>query len=84
MPPLSGDQREKYAAKAKGLAEEGRIAMRNVRRDANKEADTLRKDGSMAEDVCHDLHDEIQKLLKEYEGKVSEIQDKKTKEILEV
>ncbi|HJM56867.1 MAG: ribosome recycling factor [Planctomycetes bacterium] len=84
MPPLSGDQREKYAAKAKGLAEEGRIAMRNVRRDANKEADALMKEGSMAEDVCHDLHDEIQKLLKEYEGKVSEIQDKKTKEILEV
>jgi len=84
MPPLSGEQREKYAAKAKGLAEEGRIAMRNVRRDANKEADALKKDGSMAEDVCHDLHDEIQKLLKEFEGKVSTVQDKKTTEILEV
>ncbi|MDE0914980.1 MAG: ribosome recycling factor [Planctomycetota bacterium] len=84
MPPLSGDQREKYAAKAKGLAEEGRIAIRSVRRDANKEADALMKDGSMAEDVCHDLHDAIQKLLKEYEGKVGEIQDKKTAEILEV
>jgi ribosome recycling factor len=84
MPPLSGDQREKYAAKAKGLAEEGRIAIRSVRRDANKEADALMKDGSIAEDVCHDLHDAIQKLLKEYEGKVGEIQDKKTAEILEV
>ena len=84
MPPLSGEQREKYAAKAKGLAEEGRIAMRNVRRDANKEADTLKKGGSMAEDVCHDLHDEIQKLLKEFEGKMSTVQDKKTTEILEV
>ena len=84
MPPLSGDQREKYAAKAKGLAEEGRIAIRSVRRDANQEADALMKDGSMAEDVCHDLHDAIQKLLKEYEGKVGKIQDKKTAEILEV
>ena len=84
MPPLSGEQREKYAAKAKGLAEEGRIAMRNVRRDANTAADALKKDGSMAEDVCHALHDEIQKLLTEFEGKVSTLQDKKTTEILEV
>lgn len=84
MPPLSGDQRKKYAARAKEIAEEGRVAMRNIRRDANKEADALMKKSVLTEDDNHQLHDEIQKMLKEYEGKVSVIQDKKTTEILEV
>ena len=83
MPPLSGDQRKKYAAKAKDFAEEGRVSLRNIRRDANKEADALKKAGDVNEDSALDLHDDIQKLLKVYEGKVSEVQDKKTKEILE-
>jgi ribosome recycling factor len=84
MTQLSGDQRKKYAAKAKEIAEEGRVAMRNVRRDANKEADALQKSGGLTQDDNHALHEEIQKLLKDYETKVSEVQDKKTHEILEV
>ena len=83
MPPLSGDQRKKYAAKAKDLGEEGRVSLRNIRRDANKEADALKKSSEITEDSHKDLQDEIQKLLKTYEGKVGEVLDKKTKEILE-
>lgn len=83
MPPLSGDQRKKYAAKAKDLAEEGRVSLRNIRRDANKEADALKKSSDITEDDHHDLQEEVQKLLKTYEGKVSDVQEKKTKEILE-
>jgi ribosome recycling factor len=84
MPPLSGEQRRKYAAKAKEICEEGRISMRNVRRDVNKHADALKKSSVLTEDENHQLHDEIQALLKEYEGKVSEIQEKKSAEILAV
>lgn len=83
MPPLSGDQRKKYASKAKDLGEEGRVSLRNIRRDANKEADALKKASDITEDSHKDLQDEIQKLLKVYEGKVTEVLDKKTKEILE-
>ncbi|MFT5732865.1 MAG: ribosome recycling factor [Planctomycetota bacterium] len=83
MPPLSGDQRKKYAAKAKDLGEEGRVSLRNIRRDANKEGDALKKSSEITEDSHKDLQDEIQKLLKNYEVKVTEILDKKTKEILE-
>ena len=83
MPPLSGEQRKKYAAKAKDLGEEGRVSLRNIRRDANKEADAHKKSGDVTEDAHKDLQDEIQKLLKTYEGKVAEVQEKKTKEILE-
>lgn len=84
MPPLSGDQRQKYAARAKEVAEEGRVAMRNIRRDANKEGDALQKSGDITEDDNRGLHTEIQELLKEMEKKVTEVQEKKTTEILEV
>lgn len=83
MPPLSGDQRKKYAAKAKDFGEEGRVSLRNIRRDANKEADALQKKSDITEDDNRGLQDEIQKMLKEYEAKVGEAQEKKSKEILE-
>lgn len=84
MPPLSGDQRKKYASRVKELCEESRIAMRNTRRDQNKHADSLHKDSKLTEDENKQLHDEIQKLLKEYEDKISHLQDKKTAEVMEV
>ena len=84
LPPLSGDQRKKYAAKAKELCEEGRVALRNVRRDANKEADGLLKSKEITEDDNKDLHKEIQDLLKKFEEQVNDLQERKNKEILEV
>lgn len=84
MPPLSGDQRKKYATRVKELCEESRIALRNVRRDQNKHADQLHKDGDITEDEVKKLHDDIQKMLKEHEDKVGQHQDKKTAEVMEV
>jgi ribosome recycling factor len=84
MPPLSGDQRKKYAAKVKELAEETRVAMRNARRDQNKHAEAESKGGGLTEDEHKKLSDEIQKILKEYEDKVTHVLDKKTAEIMEV
>jgi ribosome recycling factor len=84
LPPLSGDQRNKYVAKAKEICEEGRITLRNLRRDANKDTDNQLKAKDITEDVCHDLHDDVQSLLKEYEKLLSDVFDKKSKEILEV
>jgi ribosome recycling factor len=84
MPALSGEQRKKYASKVKELCEEARIAMRNARRDMNKHADTMLKSGELTEDENKKLHDEIQKLLKEHEDKITQVQDKKTAEIMEV
>lgn len=84
LPPLSGDQRKKYAAKVKELAEETRVAMRNVRRDQNKHAEAEAKGGGLTEDEHKKLQDEIQKVLKEYEDKVTQTLDKKTAEIMEV
>ena len=84
LPPLSGDQRKKYAAKAKELSEEGRVALRNLRRDANKEADALLKSKDITEDDHKGLQAEVQDLLKGFEAKVTEAYDKKHHEIMEL
>lgn len=84
LPQLSGEQRKKYAAKVKEMCEEGRVAMRNSRRDLNKMADQAKKDGDLTEDENKKLHDDIQKLLKDTEGRVDTILAKKTKEVTEL
>ena len=84
LPALSGDQRTKFCGKVKELCEEARIAMRNGRRDLNKHVDTLTKGGEVTEDESRKLHDDIQTLLKTYEGKIDSVQEKKTEEIMEV
>jgi ribosome recycling factor len=84
LPPLSGEQRQKYAGKVKEMCEEARIAMRNTRRDLNKHSDAMQKDGELTEDDNRKLHTEIQDLLKAYEGKVDEVLDKKVTEIQDV
>jgi len=84
LPPLSGEQREKFAAKVKAMCEEARVAMRNGRRDMNKLADTEKKSGEMTEDENRKVHEQIQEILKEYEKKLDSVQEKKIAEIMEV
>jgi ribosome recycling factor len=83
LPALSGEQRNKYAAKVKEICEETRVAMRNGRRDLNKQSDTMQKDGELTEDENKKLHGEIQDALKKYEAKVDEVLKKKVEEIQE-
>ena len=66
------------------MAEETRVAMRNARRDMNKHAEGESKGGQLTEDEHKKLQDEIQRTLKEYEDKVTQVLDKKTAEIMEV
>ena len=84
LPPLSGEQRNKFGARVKELCEEARVAMRNGRRDVNKQADQLEKAGELTQDVNRKLHDDVQTMLKEFEGKVDVVQSKKVEEIMEV
>ena len=86
VPPLSGERRQQLVAQAKKLGEETKIAVRNVRRDANKHADQIAKDKSqrLSEDAVKDLKDEIQNLLKSHEKAIDDAVDGKSKEILEV
>jgi ribosome recycling factor len=83
LPPLSGEQRQKLVAKVKDLVEQNRVALRNERRDANKLADQLKKDGKMTEDQCKKAHEVIDRELKAVEQKLEEALRAKSKEILE-
>ena len=63
--------------------EEGKVAIRNVRRDANKHFDQAEKGKEMTEDERDKGKDEVQSLLKKYEDKITELSDKKAKEVME-
>ncbi|MBL8725482.1 MAG: ribosome recycling factor [Planctomycetes bacterium] len=83
MPPLSGEQRQKLVHKVKDLCEQDRVALRNERRDANKVADQMKKDGKLTEDQCKKAHEAIDKELKQVEQRIDEMLKQKSKEILE-
>jgi ribosome recycling factor len=84
LPPLSGEQRAKYAAKVKEMCEETRVSMRNTRREINKHVDGLYKDGGLTEDEHKKLQTQVQDLLKEFEKKVDDTQKAKVTEIEQV
>jgi ribosome recycling factor len=80
IPPLSQERRKQLAGRAKEVSEEARISIRNVRRDANKAADGL----EISEDEMDKLKENIQELVKTYEGKVDDALKAKTTELTEI
>ncbi len=84
IPPLSEDRRKQLAKMAKDSAEKAKVALRNVRRDAMKQAEDEEKKGLMTEDELKRFKDEIQKSIGDHERKMEDILDRKTKEIMEV
>ena len=83
VPPLSTEVRKKMVARVKDLAEETKVSIRNIRRDANKSADTAEKDKALSEDERTRLKEEIQDLTKKYEQKVVNLAKDRESEILE-
>jgi ribosome recycling factor len=83
VPSMSGDQRKKMVAEIKKHSEDSKVSCRNIRRDANKNFDQAEKNKEMTEDERDSGKEKVQDLLKNYEGKIDEMADKKSKEILE-
>ena len=83
VPPMSGEQRQKMVARIKKSAEEAKVAIRNIRRDANKHFEQAEKAKEMTEDERDKGKEQVQDLTKKFEDKVAESTDKKTKEVLE-
>jgi ribosome recycling factor len=83
VPPMSGEQRQKMVTRIKKLAEEAKVAIRNVRRDANKNFDQAEKAKEMTEDERDKGKEEVQALTKKFEERVTEMADKKGKEVME-
>lgn len=83
VPPLSTEVRRKLVGRIKELAEEARVAIRNVRRDGNKAADQSEKDKILSEDECATVKQEVQELTKQFEGRVNELAKAKEEEVME-
>jgi len=83
IPELSEERRQELVKLIKKYAEEGRIAIRNVRRDANEHIKKLEKNHEISEDDSKDAMEKIQKLTDKYIAEVDELLKLKEQEILE-
>jgi len=83
IPPLSTDTRKKLVARIKELAEEAKVSIRNVRRDANKAVETAEKDKAISEDERDSAKEDVQQMTKKYEDEVSELAKARESDVLE-
>ena len=84
IPALTEERRKELVKQVKAEAENAKIAVRNVRRDANDDAKKLEKNGEITEDALRGLNDDIQKVTDEYIAKIDKIAKEKEEEVLSV
>ncbi len=84
IPALNEERRKELVRQCKKAAEDGKIAIRNVRRDANEHAKAAQKAKEVSEDQEADLHDEIQKLTDKHTKEIDDMFVKKEAEVMEV
>ena len=84
VPPLSEQRRQQIVHQIKEQAEEAKIALRNIRRDAIKHIDAEEKNKDLSEDDARKARDSATELVHTYEKQIDEAVDHKTDEIMEV
>jgi ribosome recycling factor len=84
FPPLTEERRKELVKQVHHRAEEGRVAVRNVRRHAKDELERLEREGSISEDDLVRAEKELQKLTDRYVAEVDQIQGHKEQELMEV
>jgi ribosome recycling factor len=84
IPPLTSDRRKEFVKMAAKMAEEGKVSIRNIRRDAVDSVRKQEKSSEISEDESLDLQDKIQKLTDKYTAKIDELLAEKEKDITTV
>ena len=84
IPELTEERRKNLVKVVRRLAEDSRISVRNIRREANDQLKKGEKNGDISEDDSHRTMDEVQKLTDEHIEKIDEILKAKEDEIMEV
>ncbi len=84
FPQPTEERRRELCKQAKGIAEEAKVAIRSIRRDANERAKAQKKAGEITEDDQKMLEKEIQTLTDNYSKEIDKIAAAKEKEILEI
>ena len=81
VPSLTEETRKGFCKDISKMAEEAKVAIRNIRRDGN---DEVKKDKSLPEDVAKKLQEDIQKLTDKYVAKTDEVSKAKEKEVMTI
>jgi ribosome recycling factor len=84
FPALTEERRRDYVKLVKNMAEDGRIAVRNVRRDARKQLETSEKDGEISADELERAEKELEKITHDHIEKIDQAVNRKEQELLEV
>lgn len=84
IPPLTEERRKQLVKMVRKKAEETKVAVRNIRRDANEELKKLEKEKHISEDEVKKAQDEIQKITDSHITRVDDVLANKEKEIMEV
>lgn len=84
MPALTEETRKGYIRQARQEAENGRVAIRNVRRDANGTIKDLLKDKEITEDDSRRAEDQVQKLTDKYVAEVDRLLEQKETDLMEI
>ena len=84
FPPMTVEQRQENAKKAKGMGEKAKVAIRNVRKDANDQVKKLEKDKEITEDESKKGQDEVQKITDKYVKLVDDLVKEKEAELMKV
>lgn len=84
IPPLTEERRRELAKLVKKYSEDAKVAVRNIRRDANDELKKLEKNGEITEDELRSYTDDVQKLTDDHIAKIDAITKEKEKEVMEV
>lgn len=84
VPALTEERRKNLVKMVKKMTEEGRVAIRNIRRDANDTLKSFLKDKDISEDDAHEGYDKIQLLTDDFIKKIDELGSAKEAELLEI
>ena len=84
LPPLTEERRRELSKIVKGFGEDAKVAVRNLRRDANVQIERLEKDKEISEDDQRRLETDIQKLTDRYVAEIDKVITEKEKEIMTV
>ncbi len=84
FPPMTVEQRQEIVKQAKAMAEKAKVAVRNIRKEANDKVKKLEKDKEVSEDDGKRGHDQVQKITDEHITKIEEVLTAKEADILKV
>lgn len=84
FPALTEERRKEYVKVVKNIAEEGRVGVRNARRDARKTLETAEKDGDISKDELERAEKDLEKMTQEHVDAIDKATAKKEQEVMEV